>query len=359
LKANTDVLQTAVKKAIRFVAQKSTVPVYSHFLLDTRSGTLKISAFDTEGSCEWDTGIEANPDDLYVTVPGKLFHGDIIGITNDVVDLTCKKEKLIIKTERHQAKLMTFPGDEFLSIPHTENFKPVDIRFLDALERCAIAVDANRKPAIMGGVFMRVENGVIEAYGTDGVRAGRYCVDFGDESNFEISVPKNLASNIASGAKGAEEIYIDTNGNSLSLKTPNAIFTSQLLDGNYPSVWTFFERDKQNHYTITVSGSELADALKRTMIYVTNMDGYIVMNVSKNTIRIQANTYDKGSGEIEIPATSDIDDLEIAINVKFLYDFVRLAKGVDVIFKVEGHKSPVLIQGLEGFDYIIMPMNIR
>ena len=358
MKIPTEVLQTAVKKVYPFVAQKSTIPIYMHFLLDARDGTLVISGSDFEGSCRWDTGIASDSDPLYATVHAKIFHDDILGINESEIDLYAEKNKVVVKTSRHRARIDSLPGDEYLHPALLTGLHEVDGRILDAMERCAIAVKPKKTPAILTGVHLRVANRQIQAFGTDGVRAGKYEVVFDDDAEFQITLPKKMASIIAKNARNDGPLRFWTNESTVAFSTDSAVFTSQLLDGNYPEVWSFFDRDRTGYEQIQVDGSALADALNRAMVFITKSDGYVLFTTTKNALTISATAHDRGVGEVEIDAQCDVET-DFALNAQFLYDFVRLLKKEQVILSVRGTLELLYLNGLDNFQYVMMPMYVR
>jgi len=361
MKIETAILQEAVKRAIHFTTPVSTMPICTHFLLDTREGTLKIGAFDFEGSCLWDTRHETD-EQIYVTVPAKLFHGDVIGIKEETVDLSIDKNKLIVKTERHRARFDTLSGDQFANLTGDYNFYPVNRAILNAFERCAVAISLKHSMAILGGVHLRVNNGNIEAYGTDGVRAGCYTVAFDDpnpsQTHLDITVPKKPALNIAKSAAGEGPLYFATDRRMLAIKTDDAIFTSQLLDGKYPGAWTFFERSRDDYSTVKVSGGALSEALRRVMVFSKGMEGYIILKGAKDALVVRADDSQNGSSQVEIDAVCT-KPFEMAINIGYLYDFVTLARSIDITLWICGKRDAIYVSGLDNFDYLMMPMEIR
>ena len=361
MQIETATLQEAVKRAIHFVSQVSTMPVYTHFLLDTREGTLKIGAFDFQGSCLLDTHCETD-EQIYVTVPAKLFHGDIIGIKEETVDLSVDEQphQLIVKTSRHRARFSALDGDQFANLAGDYDFFPVDRAILTAFERCAIAVSQKPIISVLGGVHLRVNNCHIEVYGTDGFRAGCYTVAFSDEHPLGITIPKKPALNIAKSAAGDGPLYFSTDQRTLVVKTDDAIFTSQLLDGNYPSAWSFFERDRTDYFTTKVSGSELSNALKRIMVFSKGTESYIVLQGIENALIVRAGDAQSGSSQVEIDAVCE-KPFTMAVNIGYLYNFVTLARNTDVTLWVCGKRDPIYLSGseLHNFDYLVMPMDIR
>jgi len=318
---------------------------------------LKIGAFDFEGSCLWDTHCETD-EQIYVTVPAKLFHGDIVGVNEETLTLSVDKNQLVVKTSRHRAKFDTLAGDQFGNLAGDYDFFPVDRAILDAFEHCAVAVSTKSAMAVMGGVHLRVNNGFIEAFGTDGVRAGRYMVEFNDTHPFQITVPKKLASNIAKSAAGDGPLYLATDERTLAIKTDDAIFTSQLLDGNYPHAWSFFDRSRDDYSTVEVSGSALADALKRVMVFSKGMESYIKLEGTRETLVVHAGDAQSGSSQIEIDAMCG-KPFKLAVNIGYLYDFVTLARNTDITLWICGNRDAIYLSGLDSFDYLVMPMEIR
>lgn len=352
---STSALQLATKRALPFVTAKSTVPVYEHFLLDGRGGTLKIAAFNYEGMCIIDTHAPCD-DAMYLTVHAKTFSADIAAIVEPEVALTVKDNKLIIKTKQHTAKINILDGDEFVVGLYPDDFHAIDPAIVTALDLCAEAVNEKHSAVILTGVHIAANvDGKIYVFGTDGIRAARYTIDAEYATPFEVTVPKSSVQAIAKALTAPIELAV--NDSVIAFRTEDGIFTSQLLDGKYPNVQSFFSRPKENYTTITMSGADLSSALKRAGIFV-GMDNYVLINAFGDQLAISSDSYDKGAAEIVLDAQMD-GDAHVAANFKMLSDFAALVNKGNAILQIGKPDEAIFMYGVDNFDYVLMPMQIK
>jgi DNA polymerase III sliding clamp (beta) subunit (PCNA family) len=357
----TSVLQEALKNTMYFVSRRSTMAVYTHFLLDARDGTLKIGGANFSGACRWDTEVPCD-EDLFVSVPSKIFYDDVNGIEAHEVRLTTEDHKLVVRTPRHTARIDALPGEEFPQMIDIDGFTEVDRSLLDAIMTCSIAVDTKDANPTLRGMHLRTEGNHLQAYGTDGKRAGYYRTHFpygGVELG--VTVPKDSASAIGKASKNMDSIEIATNGNVLALRHAGTMFTSQLLDGNFPHVWESFEWKETDFNTVSVQAGDFKNTLKRALVFSKDgLNGRVDLSTENQSLVVTAISYEFGKSVTEIPAEAK-DGIEVSINAQFLSDFVGLYDDDETITMfVKNPTSPVYMRGggLEGFEYVAMPISV-
>jgi DNA polymerase-3 subunit beta len=73
-----------------------------------------------------------------------------------------------------------------------------------------------------------------------------------------------------------------------------------------------------------------------------------------------AESDDTGASEIELDATVEGQELEIAFNVKFLQDALDAISARNTVIETNAHNTPGLIRpaGEEGYLYVLMPMHV-
>lgn len=361
MKIETGVLQEALKSAMYFVSRRSTVVTYTHFLLDGREGTLKIGGANFGSACRWDTETPCN-EELFVTVPAKIFYGDINGINAETTDLSLKGRKLVVSTERHTAKIDVLPGDQFPDIRSVDGFTQVNRSLLDAIMTCAIAVNPKDAKPTLHGMHLRTEGQTLEAFGTDGYRAGHYQTAFPyDDIELGITIPKDSATAIGKATKGMDAIDIATDGQALALRHNGSLFTSQLLDGQYPHVWDMMQWNEDDHQHVTVQAEDFKDTLKRSLVFSKDgLHGRIDLKAEGQNLVVTAASYNHGKSVTEIPAEVS-GPAAISINAQYLYDFVTLYSGDDdITIFIQSGRAPMYMRGsgVEGFEYLVMPVDV-
>ena len=77
-------------------------------------------------------------------------------------------------------------------------------------------------------------------------------------------------------------------------------------------------------------------------------------------VKLLAESDETGASEIELEATVEGQELEIAFNVKFLQDALEVISTHDVVIETNAHNTPAAIRpiGEEDYLYILMPMHM-
>ena len=138
--------------------------------------------------------------------------------------------------------------------------------------------------------------------------------------------------------------------------------SSSLIDAQYPK-WEKVLPSGLDH-TITLSKYELADAIKR-MLIMSDKDGRIQIAAENDKVIVSSPEMEMGNFKEELSAKYDGAKIEIAMNVLYLSDVLKVIDKDDICidFKVSEEnnvKSAIIVRPADtdaDYTHIIMPMH--
>ena len=188
-----------------------------------------------------------------------------------------------------------------------------------------------------------------------------FVIDLIEQKPFEGVIPGTALASLAKILKGEEgNITISTanDGNTIIFETFNYVFTSQLIDGDFPDVQRIIPSNSTT--TLVTEREALLKSVKRIMIMSKDYVNVVRVAVDQdsNTLHVLTPQYDMGWIKSPVPATIKGDNLEFNLNGRFLISVLDSLETEEVQFGMTNSKSPVKILGVgeDDFSHVIMPM---
>lgn len=361
-------LEAAVATAYKAISSKSPLPVYSHFLVEGRNGSVKISATDGRFSIEFVIAAEISQEGAFTT-PAKIFQ-ELIGLLPDEpIVLIHENDVFEIRSSISSHKLKTLPAGEFPQIPSfydNTNFKIKKSDFTALIKSVLFAAASqNETKAILTGVLAAVEDNRLRLTATDGKRLAFNSCEMENDSGYAGSfvIPGKNLSEIAKSVKPSDDdfIYVGIEKGKVFFRMDNIFMVSGLLEGRFPNVEQVIPQTHEK--TVAVDGAQLMLAIKRASVTAQDKDmqSLIVLDISENLMKVKSNTPDVGSALEELPCRLEGENIEIAFNGKFFIDILSVMGGDTVLMEMTDYESPVKLRfaGQEHFIYVIMPIVLR
>ncbi len=139
------------------------------------------------------------------------------------------------------------------------------------------------------------------------------------------------------------------------------LITSRLLEGQYPDynrlIPTQFERQ------VTLERRPLIESLERVGVFAAQKNDIIKFNLSAaaQTLHISTEAPDVGSGQESLPVQMSGPDLELAFNVRYLLDALKVFHTQQVSLDLNGATQPAIWKpiGAMRLCYLVMPVQLR
>lgn len=372
-------LARSLQIAGRGMSAKSTLPILSGMLLETRGDSLTILSTDLE------LGIEIKVPDTIVSVPGKaVIPGKtLIEIVRHLppgkVEMSLNEEKgtFSIVSSSSSFQLHTLPVEEFPTL--SESFRDLSqyvnevndskktLRggsvlasdFKEAVRQCVYATSPEDPRPFLSSVLMEMGEERLRMVATDINRLVIRDISYSREGEVEekILVPVRALKEVANifGGDPEENIDITIEDRQLFFLGKGLIFSTRLVDAQFPR----YEQVIPSEFvgTMQVNRLLLLEALERTSL----VDNVVKLNLKKDVVEVFSNEPDLGNAYEEVACSFSGKEMQIGFNARFLMDFLRTVDKEEIIIKISGNMKASLMQGMgsENYRYVVMPMRLN
>lgn len=392
-------LSTNLSLVSRAVSSRPNHPVLANVLLiaDEEVQQVKLSAFDLS------LGIQTSfPADVEeggkLTLPAKLLNDIVSRLPDGEITLEDGKEgdiseashlvTLTCASGRYQVRGMG--AEEFPDLPIVEEgdatHLPVE-SLIEGLRSSLFAASADETKQVLTGVHLTIQTDGLEFAATDGHRLAVVQTVNAEEPQEAPKAGKGKSKAEAKEAApaGSEDLDVTIpakalqeltkmlekqTGDSVAVKFDQSqvVFewtdqrlTSRLLEGQYPNYRQLVPR--QFGRQMTCDRRLLLSALERIAVLADQKNNIVklTMDSVNQQLSLSVDAQDVGSGKETIPAQITGEDLDIAFNVKYLMDGLKVVTTSEVQMQLNTATSPAILTPLGGvkMTYLVMPVQIR
>lgn len=377
-------LSTNLSLVSRAVASRPTHPVLANVLLvaDEAAQQLSLSAFDLS------LGIHTSfPATIEVggklTLPAKLFNdivsrlptGDIT-LDNSLTEDASSDSMLTTLTcasGRYQVRGMG--AEEFPELPIVEDGDVVHLpveALLEGLRGSLFAASADETKQVLTGIHLTIQPDGIEFAATDGHRlAVVQTINEETETAAKSKVQDTIAVTIPAKAlqeltkmldrHAGDSVAVQFDQNQVVFEWTDQRLVSRLLEGQYPNYHQLVPR--QFARQMTVDRRQFLEALERIAVLADQKNNIVKvsLNSTNQEISLSVEAQDVGSGRETMPAQISGEDLDIAFNVKYLMEGLKVITTSEVQIQLNTATSPAVLSPVGGMKmtYLVMPVQIR
>ncbi|SAY39185.1 DNA polymerase III subunit beta [Candidatus Synechococcus spongiarum] len=415
LTCSQDALNSNLQCVSRAVAARPTHPVLANVLLTADQGTDKVSLTGFDLSLGIQTTFTAAVEQSgAITLPSRLL-ADIVSRLSADSPLSLQAPgsdasseegggslpfQLTARTGAYTVRGM--PAEDFPELPMVQS--PVAIplsaqSLRDGLARTLFASSSDEAKQILMGVHLVVSPDRLEFAATDGHRLavvkqthgnGSRCAPDDDYSNsapdpandgvpvnhttdivqqeesFAVTIPARSLrelEQLLSTRKTDETIDLYHDQGQVVFLRADQVVTSRTLDGMYPKYNQLIPDTFSRSFT--VDRLLMVTALERVAVLADQQNSVVKLSVamSERQLRICAEVQDVGRGDESVPLVGgDGSDIDMAFNVRYLLDGLKVVPTPEVTFQMNNPTNPVVLRPHGGdvqFTYLVMPVQIR
>lgn len=373
----------------RAVSSRPNVPILSNILLeaDPAAGTLSLTALDMN------LGIRTQFDAQVVeggrtTLPARLLKDIVTRLPNADVTLTQSDadSPATIACLAGEYQIRGAHAGDFPELPEVEG-KTVELSVDDVLRGIGstlFAASGDETKQVLTGVHVKSISAGLEFAATDGHRLATIQVLGEDDepgepvvnsngtggngasiesSSMEFTIPARTLKELESvlSSQAVPQLNLQFDRSQVIVTMPDITITSRLLDGQYPNYGQLMPTQFERH--MTVERRELVFALERMAVFAEQKNNILKFKLSadEQTLEIEAEAPDVGGGQESLAVQFSGDDLEIAFNVKYLLDALKVFDTSEIQLKMNGQTQPAVMEplGAEQLKYLVMPVQIR
>jgi DNA polymerase-3 subunit beta len=350
------------------VERKTTIPILSNLLCETKGSRLTITATDLELSIR--TSCEAKiKKEGAGTIPAKklldlvrlLPDGEIRFklLENHWVQITC---------DRKTYKLVGMSKDNFPALPDFPHaLVKIPAKLLaSVIAKTTFAISMEESRYTLNGALLVLKPNSITMVATDGHRLAMVETDHkfeGFSTETRVLVPKKAMSEVQRlAAEAGDEASVEfaQDESHLFFQFDGRLLTCRKLTGQFPNYEAVLPRDVNK--TVVIERSELQDSLRRVSQLADQRSHAVKFMLAKEGLEISASSPEYGEAKEAIEKEFNGEPIAIGFNAQYLLDFLGAAADGPISFELKDEQSAGQLRPLGDestrYRYVVMPMRI-
>ncbi|MFE4107283.1 DNA polymerase III subunit beta [Almyronema epifaneia] len=368
-------LNTHLSLVSRAVPSRPSKPVLGNVLLkaDETAQQVMLTGFDESLGIQ--TCFAAQVEQAgRLTLPAKLL-GDIVSrlSAEDLVLEAPEAETVLTLTcSSGHYEVRGLSAEEYPNLPEVEAGQSAELSpeiLLEGLRGALFAASADETKQVLTGVHLLSEAATLEFAATDGHRLA--VVQTPDqpaaaaaETAIEVTVPGKALrelERIVQLHQGSEAIALKFDPTQVIFELGQQRITTRLLEGQYPNYRQLIPR--QFSRQMTIDRKLFVAALERIAVLADQKNNIVKLSLDneRQAIALTVEAQEVGSGRENVTAQITGDSLDIAFNVRYLLDGLKVINTSEVQLQCNSATSPAVLSPLGGskMTYLVMPVQIR
>ena len=379
---NQNEFNYAIQLVSKAVASRPTHPILANLLLTADQGTNKISLTGFDLNLGIQTSFDATVNKSgAITVPSKLLSEIVNKLPSETpvsLDVDESSDNILIKSDRGSFNIKGIPSDDYPSLPFVESGTSLNIdpsSFLKALKLTIFASSSDDSKQLLTGVNFTFNLKYLESAATDGHRLAVVLIDnkenFDEKEDF-ASNEENLSVTIPTRSLREIEKLISLRSSENSIKlfydkgqvvfiSSNQIITTRTLEGSYPNYSQLIPDNFTKLFTFNTK--KIIESLERIAVLADQQSSVVKIKLNeKDLALVSADAQDIGNASELVPVSFDFDQFDIAFNVRYLLEGLKVISSENVIFKCNLPTTPAVLvpeDNINSFTYLVMPVQVR
>ena len=379
---NQNEFNYAIQLVSKAVASRPTHPILANLLLTADQGTNKISLTGFDLNLGIQTSFDATVNKSgAITVPSKLLSEIVNKLPSETpvsLDVDESSDNILIKSDRGSFNIKGIPSDDYPSLPFVESGTSLNIdpsSFLKALKLTIFASSSDDSKQLLTGVNFTFNLKYLESAATDGHRLAVVLVDnkenFDEKEDFS-SNEENLSVTIPTRSLREIEKLVSLRSSENSIKlfydkgqvvfiSSNQIITTRTLEGSYPNYSQLIPDNFTKLFTFNTK--KIIESLERIAVLADQQSSVVKIKLNeKDLALVSADAQDIGNASELVPVSFDFDQFDIAFNVRYLLEGLKVISSENVIFKCNLPTTPAVLvpeDNINSFTYLVMPVQVR
>lgn len=312
------------------------LPILEDFLFKIEGNTLTIAATDNQTFMTASLHVESDENGS-IAIPAKILLDTLKQLPTQPLTFLIDMDTyaVTITSQLGQYKLAGEDGNDFPKLPSPDNVNTIELPavvLLEGINKTLFATSTNEAQVAMTGVFVQINSEGIVFVATDAHKLVKYSfTDISTDLDGAFILPKKALSllklALANSNQNVRLAYNDTNA---IFYFNNQVLSCRLIDENYPNYGAVIPTNNPN--TMSITRSDFLNSLKRIANYANKTTNQVKLEISDNTLIIEAEDLDFANRATEkLPCFFDGEEkMMIGFNAKFLIEMLNTIGGDNV-----------------------------
>jgi len=377
-------LNIAIQLVNKAVASRPTHPILSNILFTADQVTNKISLTGFDLNLGIQTSFSADVDKSgAITIPSKILSEIVSKLPNEspvTLKVEDDSENILLKSDRGSFNLKGIASDDYPNLPFVESGTSLDINpisFLQALKLTMFSSSNDESKQLLTGVNFKFKNESLESAATDGHRLA-VVLTSEDEDSSKLKMSDVLSSDddhlsVTIPTRSLREIekLVNTKIKDDRIKlfydkgqvvfiSSDQIITTRTLEGSYPNYSQLIPNTFSKVFKF--ERNLLINSLERIAVLADQQSSVVKINIMDDKFAsVSADAQDVGNAKELLPVSFNCDYIEIAFNVRYLLEGLRVISSENILLKCNLPTTPAVLipDDDSSFTYLVMPIQVR
>jgi DNA polymerase-3 subunit beta len=349
------------------VEKRQTLPILSNILMTVSEDSLSLTATDLEIELIGSIPLTDVTQTGATTVSARKLLDICRALPDDAtIQVHLEGEQLMVRSGASRFVLTTLPAHDFPSVengPFPTQFKISQAKLRKLIGKTYFAMGHQDVRHYLNGSLLDINDGMVKCVATDGHRLAYSSAEEANSAGIKVKVilPRKSVLELVRllDISNEEEMTLCMGENHFRVQTGDFIFTSKLINAQYPDYDKLIPRSVEN--TAIASREALKQALVRASILSNEKFRGIRLHLDKDQLRIVANNPEQEEAEEMVMLEYQGNGLEIGFNAAYLLDVVSAIASENISWSFNDPNSGVLIEPVLGKGdslYVVMPMRL-
>ena len=360
---DTQSFSEALSTASHAMSARSTMPVLEGILIETDGGFLNITCSD--GGMTISARVMAHiQEDGRVIVPGRLFQDVIRRLPQEQMNVTVSPS--MVATVRCAGSRMTIAGksaDLFPNLPSFDEKRRVSISqrlFRDMIQKTSFAVGVEEAHKILTGCLLDISAGEARMVALDGFRFAIRSASVPNAPDMNAVIPGRFRQERAKILSDEDDrlCTLIFGENQIRVEMDDVKIFSTLLEGEFINYRRIIPESSKTVVKV-LNRDQLSQCVERAALMARENKSNIVRLDIGGDKMVMTSTSEMGEAHEEIGIESEGEPLEIAFNIRYLSDVLKVIEDDTFEMKFISAVNPCVLVPCEGKDYLYMVLPLR
>ena len=357
----------------RAVASRSTLPVLGNVLLSTDSAGLKLSATNLEMGITCWIGAKVHEEGS-TTLPAKTLI-DLVGTLPKEridLDLDVRTQTMKVACAEFTNEIKCIDSNDFPVLPSTDDKYDLEINvsnLREMIDQVVFVAATDDSRPVLTGVEVTIEKEKLTFAAADGFRLAvcSSSLSTADDTHIDVIIPARALAELAriiGDESDVVSITMPPSVGQIIFRVKDVELVCQLIEGTFPDYQQLLPDSYQTR--VVMSTEKILAACRAAQIFARESSYAVTLSVKsgenpgEDRVDVSANSAETGSNESSIEASVDGDSIEMAFNVRYLTEVLRVIGTPDVALETNGEASPGVLRpvGRDDFVSVVMPMHV-
>lgn len=359
---NTKDLTRAINSAARTSSTKGLKTILECILISTGNNEITLNSFDTVTAME--TSVYASIDmPGKAAIPAKLL-SEIINKFPDGETTIERTEpgRIRISSGSVSASMTEMDAEQFPAFNHIEGeqFDISEKELKELITGTQFAAYVGEDKPVFTGLLFELEGEELSVVAIDGFRMAKRKAKWKNMSPIKAIIPVRTLREITRLlSQDDENVTLTINESAVVFEAEGSFLYARLIEGEFLNYNNIIPKSYKTR--VKVETRLFEKSLEMSSVLAKEDSNYLIkLSINSASIGINA-VSEYGSISDEIPVYTEGEVLNIAFNVRYMLDVLKVIDDEEIYMEFDSRLKPCIIKpvGNDSFMYMVVPVNVR